>query len=150
MHVNKYVHPCERIPNFIKASDLKLLQEDYEKDENERFHEQLIELDKAFIELLFGGSRGKHSRVKRFQTDYLPDEGYDSETENDLAYKMFLDDVKGLRNLVINFLTKHVNYQVSGEEKQQQEMTFFMNEINKADDNKKQLEAKIAELERDL
>ena len=86
MHVNKYVHPCEKIPNFIKAMDLKEMQEDYQDKDNERFHHSLVQLDKAFIELLFGGSKGKHSRVRRFQSDYLPEDGYDSETENELAY----------------------------------------------------------------
>ena len=42
MHVNKYVHPCEKIPNFIKAMDLKEMQEDYGDKDNERFHHSLV------------------------------------------------------------------------------------------------------------
>ena len=36
MHVNKYVHPCERIPDFIEAEDLKMFAQDYTKKKNER------------------------------------------------------------------------------------------------------------------
>jgi hypothetical protein len=94
MHVNKYVHPSEKIPNLIKPVDLKTFSEDYSRDDSGKIRQMLIEFDKNIIELLFGGSKGKHSRVRRFQRDYLPEDGYDSEEENDLAYQMFMDDVK--------------------------------------------------------
>ena len=66
MHVNKFIHPCEKIPNFIKAADLKSLGADYDVKELEGVRDDLIFLDKRIIELLFGGSKGKHSRIKRF------------------------------------------------------------------------------------
>jgi len=42
MHVNKFVHPCEKIPAFIKASDLKGLSADYETKDLEDVRENLI------------------------------------------------------------------------------------------------------------
>ena len=30
MQVNKYVHPCERMPHFVKNEDMKELALDYE------------------------------------------------------------------------------------------------------------------------
>jgi len=66
MHVNKFIHPCEKIPNFIKVQDLKGFSLEYEQKENKGIADSLITLDKNLIELLFGGSKGKHSRVRRF------------------------------------------------------------------------------------
>jgi hypothetical protein len=105
MHVNKFVHPCEKIPNVIKAAELKEFSEEYRLDENKDIADALINIDKTIIELLFGGSKGKHSRVRRFQTDYLPAEGYESEDEEEFAYTMFLDDVKTLRNTFKGYLS---------------------------------------------
>ena len=66
MHVNKFIHPCEKIPNFIKATDLKEFSLEYDLKENKGIADALISLDKNLIELLFGGAKGKHSRVRRF------------------------------------------------------------------------------------
>jgi hypothetical protein len=81
MHVNKFVHPCEKIPAFIKAVDLKEFSVDYDNPELEGVRLDLIEFDKKIVELLFGGSKGKHSRIRRFQEDYVDGDGYDSEEE---------------------------------------------------------------------
>ena len=41
MQVNKYVHPCERIPSQIKPDDIEKFEADYEIDTNERIKEYL-------------------------------------------------------------------------------------------------------------
>jgi hypothetical protein len=42
MHVNKFVHPCEKIPASIKAVDLKQMSADYENPELNDIREDLI------------------------------------------------------------------------------------------------------------
>ena len=41
MQVNKYVHPCERLPSFIQNADQEKFKLDYEKKENERIKAHL-------------------------------------------------------------------------------------------------------------
>lgn len=41
MQVNKYVHPCERIPSAIKQEDMEKFEADYEIDTNERIKDYL-------------------------------------------------------------------------------------------------------------
>ena len=41
MQINKYVHPCERLPHFVRQEDLNLFAEDYSKKENERIKDHL-------------------------------------------------------------------------------------------------------------
>ena len=45
MQINKYVHPCERLPHFVKAEDLAEFALEYEKKENERIKEHLQTFD---------------------------------------------------------------------------------------------------------
>lgn len=49
MQVNRYVHPCEKIPDFLKAEDLETFAIDYSTRENERIKGFLT----AFDEMLF-------------------------------------------------------------------------------------------------
>ena len=48
MQINKYVHPCERLPHFVKAEDLAKFAEEYDNKENDRIREHL----KTFDELV--------------------------------------------------------------------------------------------------
>lgn len=45
MQINKYVHPCERLPHFVKTEDLDEFALDYGKKENERIREHLVTFD---------------------------------------------------------------------------------------------------------
>ena len=48
MQINKFVHPCERLPSFVSKEDLDFFAEDYKKKENEPIKDHL----KAFDELI--------------------------------------------------------------------------------------------------
>ena len=48
MQINKYVHPCERLPQFLKQTDLNEFAKDYTARENERIKDHL----QAFDEML--------------------------------------------------------------------------------------------------
>lgn len=104
MQVNKYVHPCERIPSTIKPDDIELFEADYELDSNERVKEYLRQFDEILVNKFIGATNGDKSRIKRFKTDYLPEDGCDSEDEEQLAYTMFVDDIKDMRKMVTQFL----------------------------------------------
>ena len=81
MQVNKYVHPCERIPGAIKSEDVAQFEADYEIDTNERIKDYLKQFDEALISKFIGASNGEKTRIKRFKSEYLPDDGCDSEDE---------------------------------------------------------------------
>lgn len=81
MQINKYVHPCERLPHFVKTEDLDEFALDYGKKENERIREHLVTFDQLVTHQLCGSQDGKQSRIKRFQREYLPENGCDDDTE---------------------------------------------------------------------
>ena len=58
MQVNKYVHPCERFPTFIKPKDRRDFEQDYKVRENERIKDYLEVLDRKIYELFFGNLDG--------------------------------------------------------------------------------------------
>ena len=66
MQVNKYVHPCERFPTFLRSLDKKEFEKDYTLRENERVKEHLENFDLKIYELFFGNPDGSNSRIKRF------------------------------------------------------------------------------------
>ena len=100
MQINKYVHPCEHIPSFVKQADLDVFALDYEKKENERIAEHLKAFDELFTQTLCGSQDGSETRIKRYQRDYLPAKGCDADTEERLSYIMFIDDIKDIRNML--------------------------------------------------
>lgn len=59
MQVNKYVHPCERMPHFVKTEDLDELALDYEKKENVRIKDHLSTFDTLLTQTLCGSQDGK-------------------------------------------------------------------------------------------
>ena len=79
MQINKYVHPCERIPHFVRPEDMALFAEDYKKKENERIQEHLIAFDKLLTENLCGAQENNKTRIRRYQREYLPESGCDNE-----------------------------------------------------------------------
>jgi len=58
MQINKYVHPCERLPHFVRQDDLNLFAEDYDKKENERIKEHLVAFDDLVTKTLCGTQDG--------------------------------------------------------------------------------------------
>ena len=86
MQINKYVHPCERVPHFIKQDELAEFSMDYTKKEHERISDYIQTFDQLITFQLCGSQDGKYSRIKRFQREYLPDGGCDDETEEQLSY----------------------------------------------------------------
>jgi len=54
MQINKYVHPCERLPPFVKQEDLDVFAIDYTKKENERIKEHLSTFDELVAQTLCG------------------------------------------------------------------------------------------------
>ena len=81
MQVNKYVHPCERFPGMLKSSDIDKFEADYDLDSNERIKDYLRQFDDILVTKFIGSKEGGKSRIKRFKTEYLPDDGCDSEDE---------------------------------------------------------------------
>ena len=65
MQVNKYVHPCERFPQFIKKNDQQEFEKDYSLRNNERIRPFIEKFDKKLLELFFGNAGGK-SRIHRY------------------------------------------------------------------------------------
>lgn len=125
MQINKYVHPCERLPHFVKAEDLAEFALEYDKKENERIKDHLQTFDELVTQTLCGSQDGLQSRIKRFQNEYLPESGCDEEREELLSYAMFIDDVKGIRNLLITFLHDTLSGQLTAEKKFAKEREFF-------------------------
>ena len=124
MHVNKYVHPCECIPSSIKKEDMDLLTADYDKKEYEKIQQYLTAFDDLVIQMC-GSTDGSVSRMKRYKQHYLPDEGCDKETEKNLSYVMFVDDIKDIRKLLIRSLEETLNIQTNLEKKFAKERDFF-------------------------
>lgn len=142
MQVNKYVHPCERFPTFIKLKDRKDLESDYKIRENERIKDNLELLDRKIYELFFGNLDGSQSRLKRYKQNYLEhhmqhsglnEDDVDSEQEEELAYDMFVEDIKELRDVVIKSMHQVLVGQVILENKFANEREFFSVEINTAE-----------------
>ena len=72
-----------------------------------------------------GTSDGSISRMKRYKEHYLPDEGCDKETEVNLSYVMFIDDIKEIRKLLIKSLEETLAKQTRIENKFSNERDFF-------------------------
>lgn len=132
MQVNKYVHPCERLPAAIKPEDVEAFEADYALDTNERIADYLRQFDDLVVTKFVGASDGAKTRIKRFKADYLPDDGCDSEDEEQLAYTMFVDDIKDIRSMVTRFLHDTLSGQVTAEKKFAQERDFFSEQVSKA------------------
>ena len=62
------------------------------------------QFDDILITKFVGSPNGNKTRIKRFKSDYLPDDGCDSEDEEELAYTMFIDDIQDIRKMVTQFL----------------------------------------------
>ena len=62
------------------------------------------QFDDTLITKFVGSPNGNKTRIKRFKSDYLPDDGCDSEDEEELAYTMFIDDIQDIRKMVTQFL----------------------------------------------
>ena len=58
------------------------------------------QFDDILITKFVGSPNGNKTRIKRFKSDYLPDDGCDSEDEEGLAYTMFIDDIQDIRKMV--------------------------------------------------
>jgi len=61
------VHPCERLPHFVKPDDLEKFAEDYTKKENERIKDHIMSFDELITQTLCGSQDGNASRIKRYQ-----------------------------------------------------------------------------------
>ena len=132
MQVNKYVHPCERIPGQIKPQDIDKFEADYQLDTNERVKDYLKQFDDILITKFVGSPNGSKTRIKRFKAEYLPDQGCDSEDEEELAYTMFIDDVQDIRSMVTRFLHDTLSGLIVAEKKFAQERDFFSEKISQA------------------
>ena len=131
MQINKYVHPCERLPHYVRAEDLDCFQADYAKKENERIKDHLIAFDELVTQTLCGTQDGSSSRIKRYQQSYLPEKGgCDQDMEEQLSYVMFIDDLKDIRNLVITFLLDTLSGQLTAEKKFAKEREFFSEQLS--------------------
>ena len=150
MQINKYVHPCERLPHFVKTEDLDEFALDYNKKENERIKDHLVTFDQLVTQQLCGSQDGKQSRIKRFQREYLPENGCDDDTEEQLSYTMFIDDIKEIRNLVVTFLHDTLSGQLTAEKKFAKEREFFSEQVSNAKKDNEELMKKIENLTRDL
>ena len=132
MQVNKYVHPCERIPGQIKPQDIDKFESDYQLDTNERVKDYLQQFDDILITKFVGSPNGNKTRIKRFKAEYLPDQGCDSEDEEELAYTMFIDDIQDIRSMVTRFLHDTLSGLIVAEKKFAQERDFFSEKITQA------------------
>ena len=150
MQVNKYVHPCERLPAYIRQEDLALFAADYDKKENNRIRDYLVAFDLALTQSLCGAQDGSFSRLKRYQEQYLPDEGCDQDLEQQLSYLMFIDDLKEIRALVSLFLNETLSGQLAAEKKFATEREFFGEQIERAQKEVVGLKARIESLTKDL
>jgi len=77
MQINKYVHPCERLPHYVRPEDIEVFKADYTKKENERIKDHLVAFDELLTKTLCGSQDGEISRIKRYQQNYLPEGGCD-------------------------------------------------------------------------
>ena len=150
MQINKYVHPCERLPHFVKQEDLATFALDYDKRENERIKAHLVAFDEMVTQTLCGSQDGSKSRIKRYQSDYLPTKGCDHDMEEQLSYVMFIDDIKDLRNMVISFLLDTLSGQLTAEKKFAKEREFFSQQVSNVKQANGELQEKIDQLTKDL
>ena len=63
---------------------------------------------------------------------------------------MFIDDIKGMRDLVKTFLHDTLSGQLTAEKKFAKEREFFSEQVNNVKAMNEELQAKIEQLERDL
>ena len=59
----------------------------------------------------------------------MPDDGCDSEDEEQLAYTMFVDDIADIRKMVIEFLHDTLSGLIVAENKFAKERDFFSDKI---------------------
>ena len=52
MHVNKFVHPVEKIPKVVEPEDIARWQDEYDKPEHARIAPQMKRIDNMFISLV--------------------------------------------------------------------------------------------------
>lgn len=71
MQVNKYVHPCERFPPFLKDTDRVQFEKDCSLHSNERISSYLQTFDAKLSEMFFGRADGTHTRIGRYESVYL-------------------------------------------------------------------------------
>lgn len=88
---------------------------------------------------LCGTQDGSISRIKRFQRNYLPEQGCDNEMEEQLSYTMLIDDIKNIRNMIIQFLNDTLSGQLTAEKKFAKEREFFSQQVS----NVKQMNADL-------
>ena len=75
------------------------------------------------------GCTGGQGRINRFLKEYLPDNGCDSDTEEKLAYAMFIDDLLDMRSMISAALRDTLSGQLQAEKKFAKERDFY-NEQN--------------------
>ena len=92
----------------------------------------MIDVDVTLINAFFSGAKGKHARVRRFQTDYVRSNkdiySFDSENETKLAYKMYIDDILKVRQKVILLARSAYEAQYKLEDEITHERNTFMEE----------------------
>ena len=108
-------------------------------DSNERIKDYLQQFDDILITKFVGSPNGNKTRIKRFKAEYLPDEGCDSEDEEELAYTMFVDDIQDIRKMVIQFLHDTLSGLIHAEKKFAQERDFFSEKITQAQEREEKL-----------
>lgn len=87
--------------------------------------------DELLTKTLCGSQDGEVSRIKRYQQSYLPEKGgCDQDMEEQLSYVMFVDDLKDIRNLVIQFLLDTLSGQLTAEKKFAKEREFFSEQVS--------------------
>ena len=119
-------------------------------DSNERIKDYLQQFDDILITKFVGSPNGNKTRIKRFKAEYLPDEGCDSEDEEELAYTMFVDDIQDIRKMVIQFLHDTLSGLIHAEKKFAQERDFFSEKITQAQEREEKLQKQINQITRDL
>ena len=119
-------------------------------DSNERIKDYLQQFDDILITKFVGSPNGNKTRIKRFKAEYLPDEGCDSEDEEELAYIMFVDDIQDIRKMVIQFLHDTLSGLIHAEKKFAQERDFFSEKITQAQEREEKLQKQINQITRDL
>ena len=80
------------------------------------------------------------SRVQRYQREYQPKDGCESDEEEYLSAQMFLDDIKELRNIVKTAMLECLNGQIKCEKEFARERHFFMEKLEKDAETRRKLE----------
>lgn len=131
MHVNKFVHPVEKLPKALDPEDIARWQEEYTKPEHRRVGPQMKRIDDMLISLIGSVENQDLSRIKRFRKTYTNDGAIvmDEDAESRAAYKMFVTDVTNMRSLVTTCLEECLAGKLACEKEFAVERTFFMKEL---------------------